>query len=195
MAPLPVIANTYRCALEWRDSATNQIAVNVIHVRQPSTDAVGVAGAVDAAAAINTAYHAVSTAKVEAIKVTPLDGSSSTFTRTTTNAHWVGEQSGDFIPGTSVIMAWGSTRRGRSYRGRTFLPFLAEALQSDGAISDASALIVQDAWESLDGNLITAGAELVIASYKLAVATAVASFQVKSALGTQRRRQTRVRYP
>jgi hypothetical protein len=193
--PLPVIANTYRVALDYTDSATGQSATNVIHVRQASTDAIAIAGVVDAAAAINVMYQAPATASLEQIKCTPLDGSGSTHTRIPTNAHWVGGSSGDFIPGASVVVSYGTDLRGRSHRGRIYLPFVCESLQGDGSISSGTATIIREAWEATSGAIIAAGAAQVIASYKLASAADITSWLVLTGLGTQRRRQTRVRYP
>src|SRR6266851_4100911 len=99
--PLPVIADTYRCALEWRESTSAQTAVNVIHVRA------GVSGstASDAFGALDTEVTAamwgfqLGSAAVDAVNITPLDGTSATTSFPTGRpSRWTGTAGGAFTP-------------------------------------------------------------------------------------------------
>lgn len=194
MAPLPVIADTYRVALQWV-AADGQKAINVIHVRKSGSSATAVATAVNAAAPVHMAYQAPTSVQMNLITVTPLDGTSPSFALTASGAHWVGERTGEFIPGTSIVVGLGTNRRGRSYRGRVYLPFCAEELVTNGAIASADAAVVNTAWAAFGANLLTAGFDWVVASYMHATASTIIITHVLTGCGTQRRRQERVRYP
>lgn len=192
MAPLPVIANTYRCALNW--AAGSQIAENVIHVREAASSSSAVFAALQAAFVGNQWKSASATAFIESITITPLDGSSVTQTFATTVGTVVGGTSGNWAPNVAVIAQLQTAKRGRSYRGRVFVPFTADSAQVDGQVVGATASAMETAWNTFVGSLF-GGTGLVVASYKHSTAEAVTNVQVGIGCATQRRRQTRVRYP
>jgi hypothetical protein len=193
MAPLPTITDTYRVSLSWRHAATGQIAVNVIHVRKTATTATAIAALVDAAFQIDQWATVSSGASIIDIAVTPLDGSSVTVHRTPTG-HVTGETAGDMEPAVSCVTSFYSAKRGRSYRGRFYAPFFAESDGANGSTSASGALAVSVAWAAF-ATALGAGAKHVVASYKHSTAEDIITYVTVPALGTQRRRQTRVRYP
>jgi hypothetical protein len=85
--------------------------------------------------------------------------------------------------------------RGRSFRGRVYRPFAAEETCSDGFLDPANVLLLQTAWENFIASLAADAYSdtLVVASYKLATKDPVVNVVAEHALGTQRRRQTRLR--
>ncbi len=195
MTPLPVIADVYRVALNWSNDTPGQSAENVMHFHAVGSSAAAV-GAVLDANVVNDMWKPVcSTSGVDSLSITPLDGSSATVLFTTESSNWTGETEGDWSPASAPVVAFSTGLRGRSYRGRLFLPFCAEGAISDGALTGALAADVQDAWIAFAGDLSVTAVSHVVASYKHASATAVTAYTVASAIGTQRRRQTRVRYP
>ena len=88
-----------------------------------------------------------------------------------------------------------TAKRGRSYRGRIYLPFITESSLSDGSLTGTIASDLQEIWEDFMEGLVTLGVPLVVASYKHATAELVTGTSCLAAVGTQRRRQSRVRYP
>lgn len=195
MAPLPVITNCYRVSLDWKSSVSSQIAENVIHVVAAGSDAPSVATAVDAAFAANQFTCAASTASISTLHVTPLDGSSSTVVHNVTNAHAAGEVTGDWVPNVAAVVSLQTAKRGRSYRGRVYIPFVGEGAVTDGALTSANPPALVTAWDAFRAALVADTMHLVVASYKHSTAENVTSEYVLAACGTQRRRQERVRYP
>lgn len=198
MPALPVIADTYRVALNWL-SSTGQIAANVIHIRTRASGhtAGDVMENLDDNAGSNLWLSCSSSAVVKDVAITPLDGSSATvhFSPASPGA-WTGGQAGDFSPATSAIVKLTTSLRGRSHRGRIFLPFTGESVMSDGVLDSTTAASMNTEWTAFAG-VIGADADtpmdIVVASYKLAQANIVDFFNVEGLLATQRRRQGRLR--
>lgn len=192
MTALPVIADTYRVALNWGAGA--QTAENVIHVRESASSSAAVAAALAGAFVANQWKSVSSTAFIESATITPLDGTSVTETFDSLGANVVGGTAGNWAPNVAVITSLGTGERGRSYRGRLFLPFTADSAQVDGQVVGATQSAMQSAWASFISALF-GGTGLVVASYKHATAATVTTANVKLGCATQRRRQTRVSYP
>jgi hypothetical protein len=195
MAALPTIPDVYRCALNWVDPPTGQIAENVIHISASGTDANAVAAAIQAHWTAGQIYPTASSVVLQSVTITPLDGHSASSSHPLTGSNFLGEWSGDYIPGTSAVVSFKTIRRGRSYRGRFYTPFLAESQCLNGLLSSAVITNTQAGWVAFQAALVGIGMSLEIASYKHATSQTVTSFEVKSGAGTQRRRQERVRYP
>jgi hypothetical protein len=189
---LPVITDTYRVALNWEHTDGSH-ATNVIHVRQSSTTPSAVLTHIEAALQANQ-FQVVSTGgRVTNAQITPLDGSGATLdTATSGSAGWSGGSSGDYIPQVSAIIKETTALRGRSFRGRVFLPWVGEGVQASGALISPFAGNLTTAWEGFV-NALLPDMELVIASYKLASAEAVENIRCETETGTQRRRQERNR--
>lgn len=198
MAHLPVIAQTFRVALEWHHS-NGQIAVNVIHIHTAGAGklASDVQENLDDNISSNMWLTVSSGAVVTAIAITPLDGVSATLTSApAVPAGWTGGASGDFSPATATLIKETTALRGREHRGRVFLPFTAESQMSDGVIDPTTAASVTTAWNGFQG-AIEVDADtpmgICVASYKLATQINVSSFLCESLAATQRRRQGRLR--
>jgi hypothetical protein len=197
--PLPVINDTFRCALNWTMSDFAGSAENVMHVRA------GVAGktAADIFEAIDDALQPsmfaaqYSNAFVQSVSITPLDGVSATVEFLTPGTgDWVGGSSGQPIPQQANLIKLSTGLRGRSFRGRLFLPWVAENATSNGSIGSSLATTITTAWTAFQ-TALQADAdgpyELVVASYKLASAHTVTAVGAEPETGTQRRRQSRNR--
>lgn len=197
MSTLPVIANTFRCSLGYRDSG-GATAANVFHLRKT-------AGSTPTASQVVTDIQnswvaaqgnlMASTARLTDVACTPLDGSTATAALPTTALKFYGQISGQPIPAMAAILRLSTALRGARHRGRLYLPFVAEGVQNAGILDSAGASQVQGGW----GSFLTALAalapayELVVASYVSASAQAVTSYQVEGVAATQRRRQSRLR--
>ena len=191
---LPVIANTFRVAIGWVDGTTGQIATNVIHIEDPGGNAPAVATMVDNAINHNMLAAVSDHAHINEYTVTPLDGVSGTIVQTPSGINTGGGGSTS-SPASSAVVTVRTAKRGRSFRGRVFLPFIDEAQIADGLLTGGVELTTATGFATFLASISGAGGTWVIASYKLATATPVTSVAVLRALGTQRRRQTRVRYP
>ena len=195
MTPLPTIANVFRVALNWRNSLPGQQAENVIHVHSTLSDAAAVADVVDGAIPVNLFVTTTSIAAPATYSVTPLDGHSATVDSPVSNPHAAGLGSTEYIPGMAAVVSLYTGERGRSYRGRVFLPWVAENMQANGILDGTHRAQLEFAWNTFIAELIASDTPLVVASYKLATATNVTSAIVQGGAGTIRRRQERVRYP
>lgn len=189
--PLPVIANTYRVALDW--VLGSSIATNVMHFTAVGSSA----GAV--AASVNTNVTAAMwgfvslSAQVQQMAVTPLDGSTATLIFPTSGAKWTGSQGGDWSPASCGIVSLRTNLRGRSHRGRLYIPFVAEAAMTNGALVAGQQSAAGLAWTNFLTAMSAASVPLQVASYKLVLVTPCTATIVELALGTQRRRQSRLR--
>jgi hypothetical protein len=195
MGALPVISNVYRVAANWRESGTGQTAENVIHVYGAGTTALGMADVVASAWQPGQGESAVLTAAIQSFTVTPLDGISASYTKAVTGGTYSGNVSGAWVPQVAPVVSLRTAKRGRSYRGRVYIPFAGEGQIENGLLSSGYALDLQEAWTAFQTALESSDFYLAVASYHLAVANRVTNIIVEQATGTQRRRQERVRYP
>jgi hypothetical protein len=191
MPPLPTIADTFRCVLNWRN-ALGSHAANVIHIKAPGSDGGDVFGELaaeltdDLFGAISSDYHLTS------IDVTELDGSSATVSGppdTDVN----GRATGQTLYQVAAIVKLQTARRGRSYRGRIYLGPMGEAQAESGVFVETTRVADQASWVAFSNQLVTDGMALVVASYLHETSEQVLAITVESPLATQRRRQSRFR--
>ena len=176
----------------WND-ASGQTAVNVMHVRSAGATAATVATAVDANVTANMWDTVISTASVNSLHVTPLDGVSATLVRAVSGAKWTGVSISEFIPQVATLISLRTPLRGPANRGRLFLPFCSEGDTSAGTVLSSNLALVQTAWNNFLTAMIAATMLPVVASYKHGTATAVTSILAEPHTATQRRRQQRNR--
>lgn len=190
MPPLPEINNVFRCAINWSIAASAN-AVNVIHVRSlVELDGQEVGEAIRDAAHAAQWGPVISTAHAQTLTVTPLDGTSaSTEIDVSADTAWVGQTGGQYVPQVAGVVKFTTAQRGRSKRGRLFMPFVSEGAMIDGVLQDMGP--VQTGWEDFLDDLPAGGVELVIASYLLESAQKVESVLAETRIGTQRRRNRR----
>jgi hypothetical protein len=191
--PLPVIADVYRTALVWHNSFYSRDAVNVMHFRAPGGSAASVWTALDAN--VTAAMWGPSTVddQVTTATITPLDGTSNSVVHNiATVARWSGAQTtGDIIPQVAALVKLTTAFRGRSHRGRLFIPFPAETKVSLGTLDGTVRTTANTAWSTFVTNMAAAGVHLCVASYKYASSSDVTGAVMENLLATQRRRQLR----
>jgi hypothetical protein len=192
--PLPVISGVYRCVLNWSNGT--QLAENILHVFSsvPSDPASAVANALATAISANTnAFVGTQAASViYRIDVTPLDGVTATYERLSAISA-PAANTGDFIPAASMLCKFQTALRGPSHRGRIYTPFIAESKQSNGVMVSGSDSTMATAWGNIQTALQAGSRNLSVASYVHAESHIVTAFVGENTLGTQRRRQTRLR--
>lgn len=193
MAGLPVISNVYRTALNWSHPVLGS-AVNVLHFRGAPGSAAGLFTALDANVTNDMWLTTPLAAQIDMVAITPLDGSTATLENTTDGAtKWNGSIGGQGMPQVATILKLRTAKRGKSYRGRIFLPWLLESLFSEGVIAPTEAAACQAAWVTFRAAMASSGYTLVVASYKLSTAELVLTSTVEGDAATQRRRMSRLR--
>lgn len=193
MAALPVIANVYRTALIWSDGAGSD-AVNVLHFRGAPGSAAGLYTAIEANVTANMWAQTSSTTFIREVAITPLDGSTATLVNNpVTAAKWSGQSTSSGIPQSANIIKLRTAKRGASYRGRIFLPWVTETAQAFGILDSTSVTTQTATWVTFRTAVAAAGYTLVVASYKLATAELVVTATSELYTGTQRRRQSQQR--
>lgn len=95
----------------------------------------------------------------------------------------------------AMVVSFGTGRSGRSFRGRTYLAWLAASDVAADAISGTLAAALTAAYTSLDTQLATAGFSFSVASYVLngapritAIGTPINAISTSLRIDTQRRR-------
>lgn len=198
MATLPVIPDGFRVALNWSNSGGGY-AVNVMHFVTLGLDktATQVWTNLNDKISANLWEYIGTTLSVATVDITPLDGLSATETFATgTPAKWTGKVNGDVIPQMAGVIKLTTPFRGRSARGRLYLPGICESQQNNGTLLNTSVATAQTAWTAFVAAVeadATTPMAMVVASYKNASAAAVTGVTVESKAGTQRRRMTRLR--
>lgn len=193
MADLPIIENVYRCALNWTGAA--QTAENVIHIQQDGGSSDSVFAGLNDAQSTHMFESASSSTGVYSVSITPLDGSSVTSDYIAPSTDWNGNTGGNWSPAVAVTIKMLTAIRGRSFRGRLYLPFTADSAQENGSIGGSMAGTMANAWADWLAALADETLVPVVASYKLAVATPIVSILPQLGCSTQRRRQRRVAFP
>ena len=191
--PLPIITNVFRTTLNWQITG-GPAAHTVMHFNC----ATGGTAAVFAALSTNvtsTMWMAqIGTCLITSVSILPLDGIAATVIYSTgSGTKWGGPQVGDYVVAPSVLVKLTTGARGPSHRGRAFLPYPAEAAIANGALSGSTQGSMQTAWNTFYTAMSSAAVIPVVASYKHSTATNVQSYFVENLLGSQRRRQSRLR--
>ena len=134
-----------------------------------------------------------SSASIYQVICTPLDGTSASILNLTGSpTKWSGTStSGDMIPQVSALVKLTTNERGRSKRGRIFLPWVNEGIADQGTLTSTRQTAMQSAWNTFISDMSTNNCPVVVASYKLASSAIVQTLFVESLLATQRLRQPR----
>lgn len=185
MAELPVIADVFRVTMGW--SAGSTPMANVLHFYAPTLNETDVKDVFlpvldpDMVAAMSSGCHLTSLA------VLPLDGSTPTET-TELDGTFTGLGNDQWIPQQAAVVSIKTATRGRSHRGRIFLPAVAESSQLAGQIDVGAIDLMQAAWETALDSWAAGGILLGVASYKLETFEPATTVVCKIRSGTQRRR-------
>ena len=190
LAPLPVISNVSRVCFRW-----NKLdACNVMHFSQSTIDQDGLYSSISAHVGANMWQANANDWSIQLVEITPLDGHTATRIYVTgSGVKWTGTASvTDIIPAAAAVISWRTAVRGRSYRGRTYIPGVSEGAQTSGLLATSIVTGLATAWGTFLNDMVTASSPVVVASYKHATAQQATSLVVRNEYGIQRRRQTRV---
>lgn len=190
MAPLPEIANVYRCSIDWV-GAGGLTAASVFHVRTTVLDESEIATAISDLGDLDMMVTSGPTTNGTSISITKLDGESGT--QIFAAPVWAsGAGSGDLVAQGAAIVSFQTALRGPRHRGRIYLPFVGEGSQANGTLNGGDVGVSQDAWNAFIVAMAGVECPLVVASYVHAEATLVTGCVVRSVIGTQRRRAQRL---
>lgn len=192
--PLPVISDVFRVALEWSPSGLiSKPATNVMHFKAAGLTESDIYTALDGAVTANMWAHTSTGVGVAHVAVQKLDGSSAgSIFATGAPSKWVGtHSSSDLFPAGAVVAKFGTAKRGRSYRGRAYLPWVCEAAQAFGNVDGTVLTNMNTAWATWLSTMHGGAAVPGVASYKLSTFEPITSVVVEPLLATQRRRQPR----
>lgn len=191
--PLPIITDVFRCAVEQHNSVTNTSAYSIIHIIDGSQTASQIGTHVNAAFhATNFWDNMANTTHLVGTNVTPLDGvGTSVFVPAGSNTA-AGSATGDPIPAVCQTVTLYTDKRGRSYRGRIYMPFVAESKLTAGIIDPTGTATAQADATAFMTTLASTTGGIVVASYLLSTSELVTSVLVRGKASTQRRRQSAI---
>lgn len=192
--PLPIIPGVIRCAFNWLDGASGLKATNVCHFAEVDNDPDALNTSLQANFTNNMWALQSNAVAMQSITYTPLFSALAGSTEhPITSIHAAGTGSPDYSPQSCTIIKLGTGSRGRSARGRLYLPFIGETQQTKGTIQVVDANLVTGAWVAFVAAMALAAKPMQVASYKHATALPVSSVVCETRTGTQRRRQSQQR--
>lgn len=204
---LPILPTVFRVAIN-HGNGTSVVQTNVIHVSSAVLSPTQVLTALDGAAAVGMFDGVTSALSTHSAVVTKLDGQTPSIEGTLVNPAWTGTGTGTGSPASAAVVTLKTPQRGRRHTGRVFIGWIAESAMADGSLDVAVRATMAGAWQTFVANLVTAGIPLQVTSYGhdgtapppppvrpafAASTVGVTLTLVGSVLGTQRRRQSRLR--
>jgi hypothetical protein len=194
MPPLPVIADAFRVTFNWHTDAFGITAHNVMHFLGLGFDSPSVYDAINLNVAHEMFQHTNVTTSVNSVDVLPLDGTSPTSTFPNSDVtEWRGTGSTQLTVPVCALVNLKTGLRGRSHRGRLYLPWVCENAQNGGVLSGTIGADMTAAWEAFRTAMTASGLALMVASYTNDDIQAVTQCTVENDCATQRRRQDALR--
>lgn len=188
--PAPTIPDTWRVVLGWEISGSVLRAVNVMHFINDAGTALGMFQNLEASVTAEMWQWVTGQALVTTVGVQRLDGTSAAQEfATDQTAKWIGSGSNDAILQGAGLIKHTTLLAGRSNRGRTYIPYVAENKQTNGGMVGVAA--VQEGWTDFLNAMADTGYRLAVASYTDLISTDVVASTAQSQIATQRRRNKR----
>jgi hypothetical protein len=95
------------------------------------------------------------------------------------------------MPQVAAIVKFLTAKRGRSYRGRIYIPFVAENTTTAGKLGPTPVANTTTAWIAFHTALTSATLDMCVASYKNATQEPIIALACETYTATQRRRLKR----
>jgi hypothetical protein len=193
--PLPVVTDLYLARLVW----TNANAPRTATINLYFKDQAGGHTGTDVYNAVNTAVtqsmwdFTTSGSSVTKVITTKLDGVAASVDHLTGSpAKWTGGGLGtDIILQGCNVITIRTGFRGRSRRGRVYVPWVSEGEQTNGVLASADVAAVQTAWGTFLAAMVTAGYPMHVCSPLHSDSVQASSVTVQPYVKTQRRRAKR----
>lgn len=190
--PLPVIADTFRCTLNWA-STGGVLPHNVFHVQALTGNEADLFAVLEANFTTNMFAFMHDGINIESVDIIKLDGSSAQQSFNMTE-FIDGQGTGDVLPAYAAVLSLHTTQRGPRGRGRMFIGPTTEALVDNGTIGGGGFVDATiTAWDTFKDDLAGAGVDLGVASYAHSDFHGVTTFSMSGVAGIQRRRQEQLR--
>ena len=103
--------------------------------------------------------------RLHTIDVMRLDNLSATESFSTVGTKWDGSAAGQFMPALAGLVKYTSGFRGLASVGHTYVPFIAEIVNENGAYLPAGLAAIQTAWVTFVNTLSTQSIPLQVVSY------------------------------
>lgn len=192
--PLPVVSDVYLTRLVFTDANAPRDAVCDLYFKDSAGGHTGDDLFTAFAASVRRDQWAFqkTTTKLTNVKTTKLDGTAATRDHLTdSNVKWTGQASGALILQGCDVVTIRTGFRGRSRRGRIYLPWVCEDVQDNGILGTASVSAAQTAWSAFLADMVTAGYPPHVVSPLHGDSVQAVSYTVRPYLKTQRRRARR----
>lgn len=192
--PLPIISDLYLCRLIWNSASAPRPASNDLYFKDQAGGHTGtdVYNAINAHVVANMWTNCHSGGSVAKVVTTKLDGTAASVDHVTGSpAKWTGSGGSDPILQGCQVVTLRTGFRGRSRRGRIYLPWIAETNQVAGTCDPTDTALMQTAWGTFLSDMVTAGYPLHVCSKLHSDSIQVATTTVQAFLKTQRRRTRR----
>ncbi len=193
--PLPTIADTFRCAIEYTNTGDSRTATNVMHFLAPGKTVSDVFAALNANISAAMWAPCSTGTRVDQVVITELDGTPDGIVfgpSALTNPDWPdGAGSSDYQPQVCALIKLATAATGRSGRGRIYLPWVEDAVSTRGLIDGTTTTPCTAAWVAFSNDMIADGVALAVASYVHASASQVLNLACMTATATQRKRNKR----
>lgn len=192
--PLPIVANLYLARLVWANAGAPRHAINDLYFHDDAGGHTGtdVYNAMAANVTHNMWLTCQSGSSIIQVVTTKLDGSAASETHTTGGGStWSGDATGDTILQAATVVTLRTGFRGKSFRGRIYLPFVGDQVLSDGIFTSGTITAMQTAWETFRAAMKTAGFPIHVCSRLHSSSVETSSETVQPNCKTQRRRVRR----
>jgi hypothetical protein len=188
--PIPVIADVFRCTLDWTGTSP-MTPVNVFHIECPGGNESDVAAGIEASW-VGSMFDQVSSAfAFSFVSIMPLDGVSPA-TPFPVTSH-TGGAGGQPIPNQAQVLSIKTSQKGPRGRGRLYLGPITEDNVTGGYMVAATNNTIAAAWQTFANNLIANSPtmSLGVASYVHADFHQASIIGSGPKAGSQRRRLRR----
>lgn len=195
MAPLPVIGNCVRVAINWT-TVVGIRPVNVFHLITSSTNESEIGEALDDtldAITGNPFAVVMDNYAIESWSITLLSSASATQIVTSTTSKG-GTGGGNLVPQVAGVLSMRTAQRGSRGRGRLFLGPCGESDIDSGNLAIGIPPAMVAAWQEWADELAANPLNISfgVASYTHEEVNGVTSFSMRRPCGTQRRRQDQI---
>jgi len=189
MAPLPIIADTYRVAFVTDSNAS----VNVMHFHKSGGFPIDIFNDINASVNANMWKVWLGFLHVRQLFITPLGTAAATVVYDTDgSSKWGGSATGsEHVPSASAVVSFKTAERGRRARGRAFIGPVAESELQNGLLNDTTRAAMVTGWTTFQTNLISHDTEHVVASYTDRTALTILQYSIRRPAGTLRMRHNR----
>jgi len=192
--PLPVVAGSFLVRLVWLNGSVQRPATNDMCFHDDAGGHTGtdIYNAIDSHVTHDMWKTTSGDGVVDHVITTKLDGTAASVIHPTgTPAKWQGGEASQTIPQGCCVATIRTGFRGRSRRGRIFIPWIGEGAQDSGTLDGTKVAAQQAAWTTFFAAMLADGFPIHVLSKLHTDSVEATEVQIQSFLKTQRRRSRR----